>query len=196
MVRKTKEDAEKTRSRILAEAEKLFVEQGYVDTSIAQICEKSEISKGALFHYFSTKSDLFKVVWTDLQFRMDESCRNAAIAARSKTDVYASFLAGTRMYLEWACRPDYQQVVLKDGPAVLGMAGWFGADNKLGHEQTMAGMTYLSTHGNLDPELVIPIAVLFHNALNGAGFAISRDVPGITPESAFKAFEAVIRSVS
>ena len=196
MVRKTKDEAEQTRARILGEAKKLLEKQGYADTSIAKICEKSGVTKGALFHYFSNKEDLFREIWTDLQQQMDEKARAAAIAARSKTDPYASFLAGTRTYLEWATRRDYQQIVLTDGPSVLGMSGWYEADNSLGRSNTMAGMEWLARHGKIDPELVEPLAIMFHNALNGAGFAISRGGAGIDADNAFKAFTLMLKSMS
>ena len=195
MARRSKEDAEKTRDSILVEARKLFEKQGYADTSIAQICDAAEITKGALFYHFPTKEDLFRQVWTDLQMQMDQASRKAAIAARSKTDIYASFLAGIRTYLDWATRKDYQQIVLTDGPSVLGMSGWYEADDHLGRDNTLAGMTYLAKHNKIDPDLAIPLAVLFHNALNGAGFAISRSDGDITAESAFEAFEVMLKSM-
>ena len=195
MVKRTKEDAEKTRERILAEAKTLFEKQGYAATSIVQICEACGITKGGLFHYFSSKKELFTKIWTDLQKEMDTASRNAAIAARSKTDPYAAFLAGIKTYLDWASRPDYQRIVLTDGPAVLSMSGWYEADDELGRDNTMAGMQYLAKHGKIDPELVMPLAVLFHNALNGAGFAISRNSGDVTPETAMHAFEVMLKSM-
>lgn len=196
MVRKTKEEAEKTRERILTEAKLLFEKQGYADTSVTQICENSGVTKGALFHYFSNKEDLFKEIWTDLQKKMDAEAREAAISARSKTDHYAAFLAGVGTYLKWASRPDYQQIVLTDGPAVLGMSGWYEADNSLGRDNTMAGMKWLGKQGLIDPELAVPLAILFHNALNGAGFAISRGGQGINAENAMAAFQAMLKGMA
>lgn len=195
MAKRSKEDAEKTRAVILRQARKLFEKQGYAETSVAQICEKAKITKGALFHYFPNKDSLFEQVWNDLQIQMDASAREAAIAARSRTDHYAAFLAGIRTYLEWATRPDYQQIVLIDGPSVLGMSGWYEADNHLGRENTMAGMKWLARHGLIKPDLAVPLAVLFHNALNGAGFAISRGGNDITAENALEAFETMLKAM-
>ena len=195
MVKRAKEDAEKTRELILATATKYFEKQGYSATSVAQICDECDITKGALFHYFPNKESLFKEVWTKVQQAMDQASREAAIAARSKTDHYAAFLAGIKTYLDWACRRDYQQIVLTDGPAVLGMAGWYEADDILGRENTMSGMRWLARHGLIDDSLLEPFAIMFHNALNGAGFAISRGGKGITPESTLQAFEIMLRSM-
>lgn len=195
MVRKTKAEAEKTRERILKSAKKLFEKQGYAGSSIGEICKESGVTKGALFHHFSSKENLFREVWTNLQKKMDEEANIAAIAARSKTDLYASFIAGCRVYLTWASRPDYQKIVLTDGPSVLGLAGWYEADNELGRDNTMVGMRWLAKHGKINGDLLEPLAIMFHNALNGAGFAISRGNAGISPESALKSFEYMLRSL-
>ena len=196
MVKRTKEEAEKTRTLILREAKKLFQKQGYAETSVSQICENAEITKGALFHYFPNKEKLFEEVWTSLQLKMDQAARKAAIAARSKTDHYAAFLAGIGTYLKWATRRDYQQIVLIDGPSVLGMSGWYEADNHLGRDNTMAGMQWLARHGLVKPELAVPLAVLLHNALNGAGLAISRGRKGVTAENTLKAFEVMLKGMA
>ena len=195
MVKRTKEDAEQTRERILTTAKELFEKQGYSSTSVAQICDICDITKGALFHHFSTKDVLFKEIWTKLQLEMDQASREAAIAARSSTDHFAAFLAGIKTYLNWACRRDYQQIVLIDGPVVLGLAGWYEADDILGRENTMSGMRWLAKHGLIDEDLLEPFAVMFHNALNGAGFAISRGGTGINPEKTLEAFEIMLRSL-
>jgi AcrR family transcriptional regulator len=48
----------KTRQRLLDEAQRLFREQGYAATSLEQIAEAAEVTKGAIYGHFSTKEDL------------------------------------------------------------------------------------------------------------------------------------------
>ncbi|MHC1741132.1 MAG: TetR/AcrR family transcriptional regulator [Anaerolineaceae bacterium] len=48
-----------TREKILSTSYQLFLEQGYQSTGIAQICEKANLSKGAFYHHFPSKHDLF-----------------------------------------------------------------------------------------------------------------------------------------
>ena len=47
-----------TKARIVAAAWKLFYEQGYEDTTIEEIVEESETSKGSFYHYFPSKDAL------------------------------------------------------------------------------------------------------------------------------------------
>jgi AcrR family transcriptional regulator len=71
MPRRTAEQAEATRAAILDAARKRFAEDGF-SASIASIVADAGVTKGALFHHFPSKLDLFREVWTDLQTRMGE----------------------------------------------------------------------------------------------------------------------------
>ena len=195
MVKRTKADAKKTREQLVASATKLFEAKGYADTSINDICLDLGITKGALFHYFRTKQDLFLEAWTRLQVAMDTKAREAAIAALSLTDPYAAFLAGCRIYLTFATRRDYQKIVLIDGPAVLGQKGWYERDHDLGTQNVHAGVRYLSKKGIIDADRVDALAVMLQSALNGAGFALARQEPGIDADSVYDAFELMVKSL-
>jgi len=195
MARRSKADAEKTRERLLEVAERLFGEHGYVETSLADICTELEITKGALFHHFKSKDELFREVWTKLQVEMDADARESAIAARSLTDPYAAFLAGCRTYLKYASRRDFQQIVLVDGPSVLGMKGWYESDHDLGIQNVTAGVRYLSKKGLVAEGNVEPLAIMLQSALNGAGFALIRGEDGASPEKFYTAFETLVKSL-
>lgn len=48
----------RTRQRILSEAERLFRERGYAATSLEQIADAADVTKGAIYGHFSSKEDL------------------------------------------------------------------------------------------------------------------------------------------
>jgi AcrR family transcriptional regulator len=48
-----------TKERIILAGEELFSQRGYDATSVSLICERAGVSKGAFFHYFSTKEEFF-----------------------------------------------------------------------------------------------------------------------------------------
>lgn len=192
MAKRSKADAEKTREQIVAAAKQLFTLNGYKATSILDICGAAGITKGALFHYFKSKEVLFTEIWTDLQSEMDLAARLAAMEARDPNNPYSAFLAGSKTYLEWVARPDYQQVVLIDGPSVFGLTGWYERDNGLGNQNVRSGVNYLAKKGLVAEHRVPALSVMLQNALNGAGFALSRGKKDITPESIFDAFETIV----
>ncbi|HEX5116805.1 MAG TPA: TetR/AcrR family transcriptional regulator [Pseudonocardiaceae bacterium] len=52
------ESKERTRQRLLAEAKRLFRDRGYAATSLEQIAEAAEVTKGAIYGHFASKEDL------------------------------------------------------------------------------------------------------------------------------------------
>ena len=75
-----KRNSRNTRGRIVAAAWQLFYERGYEHTTVEEIIESSQTSKGSFYHYFdgkdallSTLSDLFDEKYEALQETMDPS---------------------------------------------------------------------------------------------------------------------------
>lgn len=60
----SKKNTRNTRSRIVAAAWKLFYEQGYEDTTVDEIVERSGTSKGSFYHYFAGKDALLGTLST------------------------------------------------------------------------------------------------------------------------------------
>jgi AcrR family transcriptional regulator len=59
MPRLTREESKaRTRERLLAEAWRLFRERGYAATSLEQIADAAEVTKGAIYGHFQSKEDL------------------------------------------------------------------------------------------------------------------------------------------
>jgi TetR/AcrR family transcriptional repressor of mexAB-oprM operon len=58
-MRRTKEQAELTRSAILAAAETLFLEKGVAHTSLEQIARHASVTRGAVYWHFENKAHLF-----------------------------------------------------------------------------------------------------------------------------------------
>lgn len=74
---KSERDAERTRSTILMQAAELFAREGYVGASIADVAEKSGVSKSAIYHYFESKEALLHALVDslsdDIQTMLDEA---------------------------------------------------------------------------------------------------------------------------
>jgi TetR/AcrR family transcriptional repressor of nem operon len=54
--------AESTRERLLEAAIGLSLEKGFADTTVAEVCERADLTKGAFFHYFTGKEAMGKAV--------------------------------------------------------------------------------------------------------------------------------------
>ena len=66
--------------RILDTAEQLFIEKGYDRASLQDIIEATGLSKGAIYHHFTSKEDIFYSVCNRI------GQRNAEILAEVRDD--------------------------------------------------------------------------------------------------------------
>jgi len=72
-----------TRARLLSAGYELFLENGYLATTIAQITQGAQISPGAFYKHFSDKEDLLKCIWKEIQ---DELQSLVPLIAIPRTD--------------------------------------------------------------------------------------------------------------
>lgn len=77
MVRRTKEEAQETRSQILEAAEKAFFERGVARTTLADIATLAGVTRGAIYWHFSNKADLVQAMLDSLHEPLDELAKAA-----------------------------------------------------------------------------------------------------------------------
>lgn len=118
---------EATRQRLLAAARQLFGERGYEDTSVEDVLSASGVARGALYHHFKGKAELFDAV---AEAVFAEVASTTDVAARAGATPLERLRAGAGAWLELACEPAIQRIVLLDSPAVLGWARWRELDEQ------------------------------------------------------------------
>jgi TetR/AcrR family transcriptional regulator, acrAB operon repressor len=79
MVRKTKEEAQETRHRILDAAEQVFQAQGVARTSLAQIAAAAGVTRGAIYWHFADKADLFDAMMQRVIAPTEAGCLDPAL---------------------------------------------------------------------------------------------------------------------
>ena len=73
MVRRTKEEAQATRSHILDTAELVFEERGVSGTSLAEIAKAAGLTRGAIYWHFTDKADLFNAMMERVTLPLEET---------------------------------------------------------------------------------------------------------------------------
>jgi TetR/AcrR family transcriptional regulator, acrAB operon repressor len=71
MARCTKEEAQETRSRILDAAEDIFYAQGVTRTSLGEVAQAANVTRGAIYWHFKNKSDLFVAMCERVRLPME-----------------------------------------------------------------------------------------------------------------------------
>jgi TetR/AcrR family transcriptional regulator, acrAB operon repressor len=77
MVRRTKEEAQETRNRILEAAERVFYEKGVAHASLEEIAAAAEVTRGAIYWHFKDKAEIFDAMMQSVMLPAEEmmGCR-------------------------------------------------------------------------------------------------------------------------
>ena len=114
-----------TRDHLVETAARLFAKQGYGDTSLVQVVAEAGLTRGAVYHHFADKRDLFRAVldWVlrELVYGVEKRAVKRA-AATGGEDAGETL----RLLVEELASPAAQRIVSIDGPAALGEAEWRG----------------------------------------------------------------------
>ncbi|WP_409490830.1 TetR/AcrR family transcriptional regulator [Amycolatopsis sp. cmx-11-12] len=165
MARTKQQQREETMEALTATARRLFAEHGYGNVGLETIAQTAGVSKGALYHHFSSKADLFRHVLSTVQHDVGEQ---VAQAADSAPDPWTGLLAGCRAFLAAATDPEIQQIMLLDGPSVLGWQDWRELDDESSARHLAEALTGLMTDGVLAKRPVEPLVRLLSGAMNEA----------------------------
>ena len=115
------ERREATWAAIVKAAKRLFGERGFAGTTMDHVATAAHVAKGAVYHHFKTKEALFEAVFDQVS---EDLVAEVERVARSENDALAAMAAGTQAYFA-ACATDATgQIILRDGPAVLGWERW------------------------------------------------------------------------
>ncbi|QRF55519.1 TetR/AcrR family transcriptional regulator [Variovorax paradoxus] len=126
IIRTNKERTETTRQALTEAARALFVDQGYGQTSTPDIVAAAGITRGALYHHYADKRDLFRHV---LEQESRAVAAEIAAATPGALAPREALLAGSDAYLRAMTVPGRTRLLLIDGPAVLGMAEIMAMDD-------------------------------------------------------------------
>ena len=112
-----------TRAALIAAARCLFGAEGFAEVGAERITREAGMTRGALYHQFASKADLFAAVLDQVEAEIAERVAGA-VAGFDPADTTGMLLAGADAWLDASSEPDLQRIVLLDGPSVLGWDRW------------------------------------------------------------------------
>jgi AcrR family transcriptional regulator len=163
--------SEATRARLLAAARALFADRGYAHVGTEEIVRAAGVTRGALYHQFADKRDLFAAVFEELEGELILEAANRMVGL---DDPLEAMKAACRGWLEACARPQAQQIVLLDAPAVLGYETWREIGERHGLGAVMAAVQAAIDAGALEPQPVRPLAHVLVGALDEAALYVAR----------------------
>lgn len=120
MPRASAADAAETASRILDVAATRFASQGYAAASVDDIAREAGVTRGAVYHHYTSKPLLFAAVAAAQQQLVAE----AIVTATTSGDPDAALRDGSHAFLNAITRGAAARVLLVDGPTVLSWDDW------------------------------------------------------------------------
>jgi AcrR family transcriptional regulator len=109
------QQGEATRQALLRAARELFGDQGYAATSLDEITNAAKVTKGALYHHFDGKQDLFATVYEQVKREVSERAATAFL----EPDPWEDLCAGCHAILDAHLDPPVRRILLHDAQAVL-----------------------------------------------------------------------------
>ena len=192
MPRRTYDEAQQTRDRILRSAIDICTKAGYEGLSLSAVAERAKVTRGAVYHHFQNKEGLFLSMVEVLLEEMGRKILAAAdkVAAEVPRDTWKALVAGCLTFLAESQAPRYQRIVLTDAPAVMGISRWQALDYAYTTRTLTEALEELRGIGEVsvsDPEAAA-------QALSGAMNQLSLWVSGGNPASV--AEEMLLRLLS
>jgi AcrR family transcriptional regulator len=178
-----------TRGALLDAARSLFAEKGYHGTAAEEIVRRAGLTRGALYHHFEDKKDLFRAVVDEMEGEIDEEIE---AAERAESGLPETVMAGYRAFVDAVLDPEMKRTFFLDGPSVLGWE-WHEIDARHAVAKIEEGLEALSAEGFVEPQPVGPLARLINGALLEAAFfvAVSED-PEVARDEAWGAMERLV----
>jgi AcrR family transcriptional regulator len=164
------EYAEATRRAILDSAADGFVERGYADASMDDIARAARVTKGALYHHFASKQELFRAVFEEVEGQMVQAVRRAAAGERRP---WARTTAGIGAFLDLCLEPRYRRIALEEGPAALGWQLWRQIDEAYALGLVRGTLENLIAAGEIAPQPTDLTARVVMAAVTEAGLAVA-----------------------
>lgn len=169
-MRTQEERSEATRTKLLAVAKKRFAAHAYADTSVDELVRAAGVTKGAFYHHFTDKEAIFRVVFEEMEQRLMQAAAAGAVGANA----WERFRAACHAFLAACLDPAVQQIVLRDGPSVLGWETWREIDWRYSLAAIEAGLKESMAAGLLTDRPTRPLAHLIFGAMTESAMVIAR----------------------
>jgi AcrR family transcriptional regulator len=116
------EQGEHSRDALIASAVALFAEKGFAETSTTEIVDRAGLTRGALYHHFADKDQLFEAALEAVEGDIFD--RVQAAGAPLGDDVRRRLATGVGVFLDACLEPAVQRILLQEAPSVLGWERW------------------------------------------------------------------------
>ncbi|GGO04586.1 TetR/AcrR family transcriptional regulator [Saccharibacillus kuerlensis] len=155
-MRRSTAETKETIRKLIDVARTHFTEYGYASTALESIVHEAGLTRGAVYHHFRSKKELFRAVLEEVQREVAQQVETEA--SRSK-DSWQQLLDGCRAFVTAAIEERNRRIMLIDGPAVVGWDTWRAMDNDHSMRLLREQLSMMQENGYLQK---VPLDALTH----------------------------------
>jgi len=179
-----------TRRQLVGSARALFGARGYAGVGTEEIVRAAGVTRGALYHQFRDKADLFAAVAEEVEAEIAE---RIAAGAGTATDPVEALRAGARLFLDACAEPEVERIILLDAPAVLGWEAWRDLAGRYGLGLVQLGLQSAMDAGAIVPQPIAPLAHILIGAIDEAAlYAAGAEDPAAAREECAAIFDRIV----
>ncbi|GAA4473079.1 TetR/AcrR family transcriptional regulator [Phytohabitans houttuyneae] len=168
-----------TRTALISAGRRLFAEHGFAGVGTEAIVLEAAVSRGALYHHFADKTELFAAVLDNVEGEVSAELA-AVVGADTSGGFVEVMLRSAEAWLDACQRPEVQRIVLVDGPSVLGWARWREICQPHILGLVSAVLAQGMADGSLDPQPVTPLAHLLLAIADEAAMYVATNADPVT----------------
>jgi AcrR family transcriptional regulator len=165
------ERRETTIRSLLEAAQELFAERGFAETTVDDVVARAGLAKGALYHHFRSKEEVFAAVVDAMQRSLATSVVAASLKGEGAID---RLKLGCRAFLRACLADPFRRVVIVDGPAVMGWEAWRELDQRYFGALLTGALAAAMDEGAIARQPVEPLAALLTGAITEAAMVCAR----------------------
>jgi AcrR family transcriptional regulator len=185
-----------TRDALITAGRALFGARGYADVGTEEVVRAAGVSRGALYHHFADKAELFAAVFESVE-EMTSARIVAAVTAAGPDDPIAAMRLGTAAFLDICTEPEMARIMLLDAPAVLGAQGWSDISTEYNMGLVVQLITLGIELGRIRPQPVPVLARILLGAIReGALYLASAPDPAVARDQVGAVLDGLIEAVA
>ena len=160
-----------TREALISAARELFGQRGFAAVRTQEIVRSARMTRGALYHHFASKEDLFRAVYETVERDLAEQIAATALAASGPGE---ALRAGAHAFLDACEDSTVRRIALVDAPSVLGWEQWREIGMQYGLGLVQATLEAAMEAGVIERQPVGPLAHLLLGSIDEAGMLVAR----------------------
>lgn len=158
-----------TRLALLTAAREMFGESGYAATSLDDVAARAGVTKGALYHHFGGKADLFQEVYEQVMREVSDR----VVSVFLDPDHWKAVTEGCQLMIDAQLDPAVRRIALHDARSVLSWDVVHLIESRYGAVGIRGALRKAMHGGVIEPQPLRPLALLLAGAISEACFYVA-----------------------